>query len=207
MKKNKAISSTVTVTRTIRGIAIISLVLVFIAALASSCGPSIKVTSDYDRSVNFTAYKTFSMYEMKSENVNQLNQDRIERYIRAEMTKRGFTETKENPDLLVNAMTVMKNKKGISASTSFYGGYGFYRPYGVWGVPAAGYTSVSTYDYKDGSLVIDLIDAKVKKMIWTGAASAEVYNAPKNPEEAIGVTVAKIMANFPVGSSAPTAKK
>ena len=208
MKRKKTISRTVMVARTIRSVTIISLVVMLVAAIASSCTPSVKVTADYDRTVNFSAYKTFSMYELKADNVNQLNQDRIEKYIAAELTKRGFIESKENPDLLINAVTVMKNRRGISASTSYYGFGGFYRPYGAWGVPVAGYTSVNTYDYKDGSLVIDVIDANVKKMVWTGSASAEVYNAPKNPEEAISTTVAKIMSQFPVAiPNNSTAKK
>ena len=208
MKQNKSMITVVMVSKVIRGIAIISLISIIVAVFASACAPSVKVSADYDRSVNFSAYKTFSMYEMKADNVNRLNQDRIEKYIRLEMSKRGYVENNTNPDLKVNAVTVLKNRRGISASTT-YGGYvGFYRPYAAWGLPMTGYTSVSTYDYKDGSLVIDVIDAKANKMVWTGSAVAELYNQPKNPEEAISATVAKIMTNYPVGTvNNQTAKK
>ena len=200
MKKRKSRITVTMVSKVIRGIAIISLISIIVAVFASACAPSVKVSADYDRSVNFSAYKTFSMYELKAtDNVNKLNQDRIEKYIRMEMSRRGYVETNINPDLKVNGVTVLKNKRGISASTSYYGYGGFYRPYGAWGVPVTGYTSVSTYDYKDGSLVIDVIDAKVNKMIWTGSAVAEIYNQPKNPEEAISTTIAKIMTGYPVG--------
>ena len=208
MKRNKSMITVALVSKVIRGIAIISLISIIVAVFASACTPSVKVSADYDRSINFSAYRTFSMYEMKADNVNQLNQDRIEKYIRMEMSKRGYVESKNNPDLKVNAVTVLKNRRGISANTSYYGYGGFYRPYGAWGVPTAGYTSVSTYEYKDGSLVIDVIDAKVNKMIWTGSAVAELYNQPKNPEEAISKTVAKIMAGYPIGAiNSQTAKK
>ena len=199
MKQNKKMTTVVMVSRVIRGIAIISLISIIVAVFASACAPSVKVSADYNRSINFSAYKTFSMYEMKADNVNQLNQERIEKYIRLEMSNRGYVENKVNPDLKVNAVTVLKNRRGISATTNYYGFGGFYRPYGAWGVPVAGYTSVSTYDYKDGSLVIDVIDAKVNKMVWTGSAVAELYKQPKNPEEAISTTIAKIMGNYPVG--------
>jgi len=165
----------------------------------TSCSPSLSVNSDYDRSTDFTAYKTFSIYPLKTQgNVNQLNQDRIVKYLRAEMAKRGFKETNANADLMVNAVTVMKDKKGVSATTSYaYGG--FYRPYAYWGAPA--YTSVTTYDYKDGSLVIDVIDSKSNKMVWTGSGSGEVYKQPKNPEETISLVVGKIMSEFPISAS------
>jgi len=208
MKKRRSMITVTMVSKVIRGIAIISLITIIVAVFASACAPSVKVSADYDRSVNFSAYKTFAMYEVKaSANINKLNQDRIEKYIRMEMSKRGYVENNTNPDLKVNAVTVLKNKRGISASTSYYGYGGFYRPYGVWGVPVTGYTSVSTYDYKDGSLVIDVIDAKANKMIWSGSAVVEIYNQPKNPEEAISTTIAKIMAGYPIGlTNTQTAK-
>jgi hypothetical protein len=198
MKQSKKMTTVVMVSRMIRSIAIITLIAIVVAVFSSACAPSVKVSSDYDRAVNFTAYKTYSMYTLKADNVNQLNQDRIEKYIRLEMSKRGYVENNNNPDLKVNAVTILKSRRGISATTTYSGFGGFYRPYGVWGVPVAGHTSVSTYDYKDGSLVIDVIDAKANKMIWTGTAVAELYNQPKNVEEAISTTVAKIMTRYPV---------
>jgi len=166
--------------------------------LISSCSTSLKVSSDYDRTVNFSSYKTFSLYNLKAKgNVSQLNQDRIAASIRAEMTKKGFAETTGQAALLGNAVTVLKSRMGVSASTSYYGYGGAFRPYGYWVAPGSAYTSVSTYDYKDGSLLIDVIDARANRMIWTGNGSAEVYKKPKNPEEVINEVVAKIMANFP----------
>jgi hypothetical protein len=172
------------------------LLIAMTVGFATSCSPTLSVHSDYDRSADFTSYKTFSIYPLKTQgNVNQLNQDRIVKYLRVEMAKRGFKEANANADLMVNAVTVMKDKKGITATTSYaYGG--FYRPYAYWGAPA--YTSVSTYDYKDGSLVIDVIDSKSSKMVWTGSGSGEVYKQPKNPEETISNVVGKIMAEFPI---------
>src|SRR5215470_763017 len=151
-----------------------SLLFIITVALLTACGPSLKVSSDYDRSADFTAYKTFSMYKLKTTgSVSQLNKDRIEKYIKAEMTKKGFKEDNSSPDLMVNAVTVIKDKRSFVANTNYYGYGGYYRPYAYWGMPASGYTTVNTYEYKDGSLVIDVVDAKTKKMIWEGTASAE----------------------------------
>lgn len=176
-----------------------SLTLLLTGALVSSCGPTLTVSSDYDRSANFAAYKTFSMYSLKNDgSVSRLNEDRIVKYIRAEMEKKGFREDSKNPDLLVNTVTVMKNKKGITASAMHsYGWGGVYRPYGYWAAPVSGSANVTAYDYKDGSLVIDVIDASNNKMIWTGSGSAEIHRQPKNPEHAISETVTKIMSGFP----------
>lgn len=183
-------------------VTVYSILFSFLVIIISSCSTSLQINSDYDRKASFSSYKTFSLYNLKAKgNVSQLNQDRIAASIRDEMKKKGFTETAGNPDLLVNAFTVLKNRTGISASTSYYGFGSAYRPYGYWVAPGAAHTSVSTYDYKDGSMLIDVIDAKTNKMIWTGNASAEVYKRPKNAEEVINGVVAKIMVNFPSSST------
>src|SRR5687767_3859789 len=92
------------------------------AIFAMSCKPTVKVSADYDRSANFSAYKTFGMfYLVTNRNVSELNEERIWNSIRAEMLKKGYVEDNINPDLLVNAVSVVKNKKYLSASSSFYG--------------------------------------------------------------------------------------
>lgn len=196
MNKRKITNNTLSTIAMIRKLIIIILMIIFASAIFTSCGPGIEVSSDYDKSVNFSEYKTFGLYDVKSSaKVNQLNEDRIIKCVKEEMTKKGLTENDSHPDLLINIATVLKSRRGITASG--YGYSGFYRPYGYWGYPASTTATINTYDYKDGSLVIDIIDTKSNKMIWTGSAKAEMYNNLKNPEETIKTTVAKIMVGFP----------
>lgn len=175
------------------------------AFFAMSCKPTLQVSTDYDRSADFSAYKTFGMYYLvTSKNVNQLNEERIWNSIRAEMIKKGYKEDNHNPDLLVNAVSVLKDKKYLSASSNFYGSGGAYRPFGYWGGRTgmvSGSGTVQAYDYKTGSLKIDVIDAKKDRLLWEGTGSADIEKQPKNPEEAIQQTVAKIMAGFPQGGA------
>ena len=177
--------------------------ILFCATLLMACSSSLKVKSDYDKTANFSGYKTFSVYNLRTEgSVSQLNADRIVNAIRADMIKKGFAETNNNPDLMINALTILKDKQSTSTTTNYYGyGGGLYRPYGYWGSGmATGYTTVSTYNYKDGSLVIDIVDAKTNKMIWQGTGNKDIERTPKNMDEAIGNAVTSIMANFPPGA-------
>ncbi|MDX2046512.1 MAG: DUF4136 domain-containing protein [Chitinophagaceae bacterium] len=182
-----------------------SLLLALPVFFMVSCKPTLNVTSDYDRSTNFSAYKTFSLYYLvTNRNVSELNEDRIWNSIRAEMLRKGYTENHSNPDLVVNAVSVVKNKRYLSANTNFYGYGGAYRPYGYWGGYGAtsGSTTVQANNYKDGSLMIDVIDAKTQRLIWEGTGTAEFEKQPKNPEEVISNAVTKIMATFPQGKPA-----
>ncbi len=170
-----------------------------------ACGPSLKVSSDYDHAVNFTGYKTFNVYHLKTTgSVSQLNADRIVNAIKANMISKGFTETETNPDLMINAITQLKNAQSVTANTSVYGYGGGYRPYGYWGGGggmATGTTTYNTYDYKKGTFTIDIVDAKTQKLVWQGVGSADIDQMPKDPDAAITAGVTKIMASFPPGNT------
>lgn len=166
-------------------------------ALATAC-QTVRVVTDYDPQANFGSYKTFSMYDLKTKgSISELNSERITRFIKSEMLKKGYAEDNNNPDLLVNAVTVLKNKTAIQATSTTYGYGGFYRPYGYWAAPRSGYATVHTYDYKDGSLIVDVVDAKTKKMIWHGVAQSEMDKAPKNPEQSLKSAVERLLKTFP----------
>ncbi len=172
--------------------------------LIYSCSPTVKVTTDYDHAVNFSEYKTFAVYDLRAQEgqVNQLNVDRVAKAIRNEMLAKGFTES-SNPDLKVNAVSILKNKTSVSANTNFYGYGGMYRPYGYWGGGAmmgGANTTFDTYDYVDGSLVIDIVSTKTDKLVWQGIGNAEIDSKPDNPEEFINGAIKKILTGFPPGA-------
>ncbi|WP_281231165.1 DUF4136 domain-containing protein [Flavobacterium gelatinilyticum] len=180
------------------------LIPVLFLGLFYSCSPTVKVTTDYDHSANFSEYKTFAVYDLRAQEgqVNQLNVDRVTKAIRNEMIAKGFTES-SNPDLKVNAVSILKNRTSVSANTDFYGYGGMYRPYGYWGGGAmmgGANTTFNTYDYVDGSLVIDIVSAKNQKLLWQGIGNAEIDSKPDNPEEFINSSIKKILADFPPGS-------
>ena len=56
----------------------------------------------------------------------------------------------------------------------------------------------STYQYREGTLIIDLMDTKTNTLIWRGWATDVITNSVrKDPEAAIQNAVAKIFQEFP----------
>lgn len=179
-------------------------VLFLFTLMFFSCG-SVSVSSDYDHSVDFSKYKTFSFYQLNitgTQSVNQLNQNRIINDIKANLISKGFTEATSKPDLMVNATTVTSVQQQYDANTNYYGAGGMYRPYG-WG---GGYygggmanTTVSVQNYTNGSLVIDIVQASDNTLLWTGTGTKDITSPSDNPDQAIQEAVTKIMASFPPG--------
>lgn len=185
--------------KTLRIIPILFLGLIY------SCSPTVKVTTDYDHGANFSEFKTFAVYDLKAQEgqISQLNSDRVTNAIRADMLAKGFTESTTNPDLKVNAVSILKNKQSVTADSNFYGYGGMYRPYGYWGGGAmmgGATTTFNTYDYVDGSLIIDIVSTKTQKLVWQGIGNAQIDSKPDNPDEFISNSITKILAGFPPGA-------
>lgn len=185
---------------TILRISNVSLYMI-LSVLMFACAPNIKVATDYDSAIDFSNYRTFDLDHQTTVGlVNSLNSDRILRSIQHEMEKKGFLKSTIRPDLIVHAVTVVKNKRSFSVNSSAAGYARFYGPRGFWGAPANGHATVRPEDYKEGTLVIDVIDRKTNKLVWTGIASAEIHKQPKNPDKAVASAIAKVLTAFPICS-------
>ena len=118
------------------------------------------------------------------------------------LSGKGLRLQKNNPDLLVTYTA----KVGLGSKTvyypTYYGtgfypgfgiGYGWgYRPYywGGWGWGGPGFTyyggmtAVDKEHYKEGTIIIDLIDTRTRKVVWRGFGVGEVHhNVQKNIDD------------------------
>jgi hypothetical protein len=165
--------------------------------LISSCGPTLTVTNDYDHTANFSQFHTYKIVQLEQQYqaLSQFNQTRVINAVNAQMLAKGFTQS-ENPDMLVNITSILKNKQEIVANSYGYGGG--YRPY-AWGGGNMS-TTVNVQDYQNGSLIIEVANASTKKLLWEGIGNQDIDQPSNNPEQAINNAVQKIMASFPPGA-------
>ena len=165
---------------------------VLLLVLLTSCS-SVKVYDDYDKNVDFTQFKTYAFQKSGIDKVeiSDLDKKRILRAIEEQMALKGFTKS-ENPDLLVNIFTKEREQVEVSQFNAGWGygwGYGW-NPY-MWG----GNTSVSSY--VEGTLFIDLIDAKKRELVWQGQGVGVLTQNREKKEALINEFVAKILAQYP----------
>ncbi len=186
------------------------LLIVVVAVLFSSCS-SMKVVSDYDKTVDFSKYKTLEFYgwaKNSDQLLNRFDKERIEKAFADEFRKRGVEVVKDNADIIVALYIVTKEKTEKTATTThaggmYGGGYGW--GYSRWGYgPAWGwgggtsYTTISEDEYTVGTLVVAVYDAKEKKLIWQSIGEKTLSENTNNREERIKRGVAKIMSKYPV---------
>ena len=89
-----------------KALKLLPLALIFFIASCSS----IRVTTDYDTTADFSKYKTFAFYKkgIDKAEISDLDKRRILKAIESEMLAKGFTKSDE-PDLLVNIFAKSNN--------------------------------------------------------------------------------------------------
>lgn len=180
----------------------VSIITVFMVLLSTSLMAQ-KVSGDYDKATDFSAYKTcqFIGWQKDSDKImNDFDKDRLRNAIRDELTSRGFELVESGGDMGVSIYVVVDQKTSTSSYTNFYGGagYGRGRRYsGGWGNGYAS-TSYSESDYLQGTMVLDFLDESTKDLIWQGVATGTVSEKPEKREKSIPKSVKKLMKKFPV---------
>ena len=170
-----------------------------------------QVSTDYDKTVDFRQYKTYTwatpdIQVGKNPVYNSdLITSNIEATLKTELTKRGLSLNPESPDLLVGFHTYTDKKtKTVSYGPSYplYYPFGFrggwrYLPYGYGNWPYAWNNNMQQVPYTEGTLVVDIADAKTRQLIWRGVIEGDVSN-PNRIEKEVTKGVEKIMKDDPV---------
>ena len=172
----------------------ISLFALVLVVFFSSCS-SVRVYSDYDKNVDFTPYKTYAYYKpgIDKVEISDLDKKRILRAIDQQMTAKGFTKS-ETPDLLINIFTKSREEVNVNQFNAGWG-YGWGWGWNPWMMGMGNQTTVSTST--EGTLFIDLIDAKKKEMIWQGEGIGTLTKNTDKKDEVVAEFVGKILAQYP----------
>jgi len=185
-----------------------NLKLFFLAALTvvfwGSC-ISVRVVSDYDKQTDFQNLKTYAFYKtgIDRAQISDLDKKRILRAIDNEMSSRGFVKSNQ-PDMLISIFTKERERVDVYNNNFGWGWGGFYNPW-VWGWGWNNTPNVSTRT--EGSLYIDVIDAKRKELVWQGRGVGPLNNTKdiEKKEERIREFVSHILKEYPPTSTTAVA--
>jgi hypothetical protein len=162
-----------------------------LAGLATSFAQ--QVQTDFDHQADFSQYKTYSWEQIKP--ANSLWTSRIRSAVDNQLAAKGWTPVEQNSDVAIMAIETTHTQKTLD---TFYDGFG-----GGWGWRGfGGFADATTteHDYKEGTLVIDMYDAKSKQLIWRGSLEDSLSDKAAKNERNLDKGLAKMFKAFPPGS-------
>ena len=184
-----------------KGISTFSLLLATLLGLSlAGCAP--RIYTEQDDQASFGGFHSYAwVAPAPGKNVkdpildSQILEGRVHRAVTAELKNRGFEEVAAdaNPDFVVTYHT--SNKEKIeSTGPSFSFGFvdAFPRGFGAVAVPVGG----DVQSREEGTLMLDVIDGKSKRLVWRGWTKGWV-SQDSYTDEAVKSAVQQILAKFP----------
>lgn len=176
-----------------------SILLFLLALLLAACSTAPTVRSERDAGAVFSAYSTFGFFDpvgTDSAGYETLVTQSLKAATRREMEARGYRYAEAGADLLVNFNAQLADRTEVQPrampvpNPEYYG----YRSYITW--PDYG---VVVDRYQEGTLNIDVVDARRKRLIWEGVAIGRVTEkVQRHRAEAIDKAVAEIFKAYPL---------
>jgi Domain of unknown function (DUF4136) len=173
-----------------------ALTLAALLALAAGCANRPDVRTDQDPTAELTRYKTFAFREPAATDQAQytdLLAARLKQATRAQLERAHYVYSERDPDLHVNLRLIVSEKVEIrSLPTARVGWRGW------------GHKNIESFDYRQGTLAIDLVDAKRNAVLWHGVAEGRLdAKAIAQPGPAIEAAVGEVFARFSLVASQP----
>jgi hypothetical protein len=165
--------------------------VIFLTSFHIACSPIYNVSYDYDENFEPVQLSTYDWVPVPEEaNINNLDAERIKKAVNAELKAKGLVLRSENPDFLIAADIIKKEKLRV---TSW--GYPYYDPY--W--PYYGFWSFDYYQYEEGTIVLNFLEPLSKNLIWRGTAKValDYANTPEKRDKLIKEAMRKILQNYP----------
>jgi len=168
---------------------------------------SLSVSYDYDTQTDFKQLKTYNWLEFpRDTKVSEFNRARFITAVENTLEKKGFIQHSSSPDFVIATHFGKKSKVDITnwgysyAPHKTYTGYGYRYPSNFAYVQNYGVqNNLSVYEYEEGTLILDFVDTKSRKLLWRATAKA-IINPASTPERQtakINNAVEKILEGFP----------
>ena len=156
--------------------------------LLASASFAQQVKTDYDRSTDFSQYRTYSWEEVHTEDA--LWVDRIKAAVNSALVAKGWSQVETGGNVCIMAMGMTQSRRTLNTYYDNFGG-GW-----RWG---GGFGNATTTEsvYKVGTLVVDFFDSNTKKLIWRGSASDALSERSEKNIKKLDKGVAKMFDRFP----------
>jgi hypothetical protein len=168
---------------------------VLMMLLTTAACATMSVSSHTEPGLTTAAYRTFDWGDPDPLptgdprlDQNPLFKDHIQGEVEKQMAMRGVTLAEQHPDLWIHYHAVISPRLDVNRVDEEYGYC--YDPE----------CTARVIEYEEGTLVLDIIDARTNRVIWRGWAQNTIDAALKDPDRMardIAQAVQRMLARFP----------
>jgi hypothetical protein len=150
------------------------------------------VTIDYDHTVNFLKFKTYTWTKLHA--TDPTVEDRITIALNRDMGGRYMTEVPKGGDVSIIAVEATQDKQEF---TTFYNSLGDFAWQRGWG--SAGFldSQATLNDVPVDTLIIDMYDTKTHKLSWRGTVTETLTGSEDNKDNTVDKAVTQLISKYP----------
>ncbi len=178
------------------------------AVVLVAFGGCSSVRVDSNPRVNFSKYKTYAWMEpdvkagRNPAYYNELASQNVESTVDNVLGGKGLQRTESRPDLLIGYHFFVEQKtRTVTDPAPFYGPYYGWGRWGWqgWGPSWYGWGGGRRQEqYNAGTVVVDMVDARTRKLVWRGSVE-DAVNSPARISTELARQVEKIVEKYPQG--------
>ena len=177
--------------------------LVLLVLLVSLGAQAQKINVSYDKSLDFSKFKTYA-WEPHGAVAHPMLAADIVGAIEDEMKAKGLQLTTDKPDLVIQVYGSIDQDSTLYSNDPLYMATGGIPPFdpSAFGPALAGTWGNTTVTIHKGQLVVDLLDVSTKKLVWRGMATQNLAaHDPKKLLSQVNGSIAKMFTQYPAGKS------
>ena len=159
------------------------LILMAIGLAMTSFAQTVK--TDYDRTTNFSKYKTYSWHKVEVKNA--LWVDRIKNAVNDELAKKGWTQVAAGGDVSIGAIGITRDHATLESAYNGMDGFrweGFGHDYVLEQQP-------------EGTLAVSIFDNETKKLVWVGTSINAISDKSDKNIKNLDKGVQEMFEHFP----------
>jgi hypothetical protein len=170
-----------------------NLIPILLLMVFGSCSERIRVYTDKDATRDIRLFSTYQWDEIKNLEAannpiyyNELNDKRIKMEVNTQLQSHGYKLLEGEAELTAHYHIVVNTETVSRDMTNFYHGARWLE------------TDRAAYTLREGTLIIDLMDAKNGELIWRGYAISVLDEfRPDISEKVMEEAITKIFLEFP----------
>lgn len=165
-----------------------------LVGMAMAAVPALAQTAtiDYDHSVNFLKFKTYTWEKVHATDPSV--EDRITIALNRDMTGRYMTEVPKGGDVTITAVEATQDKQEFTTFYNSLGDFSWQRP---WGSSGFLDSPATLNDVPLDTLIVDMYDTKTHKLLWRGTVTEPLTGSQDNKVNTIDKAVTALISKYP----------